>query len=221
MARKPGTKRPPFTRQDTGPFCDARRSFRQTGGVVKRCKQPAGWRTDHPGVGRCKFHGGITSKQTKHGRYSTIKHKHVSGILDELEQVHDQVMDLAPETKLIRALLIDYVNRYDEFQEALMAWYADKESNTKPRRIMDISDAANLVESVSRVVHRMHQIESEGAISLVTFKRVTEQMGIIVAKHVKDERTLSHISEEWGLLALDAKTSPIEEVEAQFEQDEE
>lgn len=114
-------------------------------------------------------------------------------------------MDLIPEATVLRALTVDFINRYNEFQEALMAWYADPESNSRPRKIVDLSDAAHLIESISRIIHRMHQIQSEGAISLETFKRVTELMGIIVAKHVKDPVTLEKIESEWMSLALDAK----------------
>lgn len=47
-------------------FCGAR--TRQGG----TCRKPAGWGTDHPGVGRCRLHGGATptgvrSPHFKHG----------------------------------------------------------------------------------------------------------------------------------------------------------
>lgn len=29
------------------------------------CERPAGWGTEHPGIGRCKFHGGATKNATK------------------------------------------------------------------------------------------------------------------------------------------------------------
>lgn len=117
-------------------------------------------------------------------------------------------MDLVPEVNLLRALTIDYINRYDTFVNALMAWYEDPESNSKPRRIMDISDASHLVESISRIVQRMHQIQAEGSISMETFKRVTENMGMIVARYVKDSLVLNRIEHDWMNLAMDAKAPP-------------
>lgn len=197
-----------YANEKDGPFCGAQRTNR--GG--KTCKNYAGFRTDHPGTGRCFKHGGnLGQKATMaHGRYSALEHRRVKEIMDTLIQMQDNAMDLIPEANLLRAMLIDYVNRYDEFVEALMAWYADPETKARPRRSLDVTDAANLAESISRIIHRMHQITSEGAISLVTFKRVTEMMGIIVAKYVKDETLLEHISHEWDQLALDAKTAPLE-----------
>lgn len=196
-----------YATEKDGPFCGAKRANRSA-----TCKNYAGFRTDHPGTGRCFKHGGNAGLRgsTQHGRYSKLEHRRVKEIMDTLTAMQDNAMDLIPEANLLRAMLIDYVNRYDEFVEALMAWYADPETKARPRRALDVTDAANLAESISRIIHRMHQITSEGAISLITFKRVTEMMGIIVAKYVKDEKLLEHISHEWQQLALDAKTAPLD-----------
>lgn len=42
-------------------FCGAKK--RQGEG---NCRRPAGWGTSHPGIGRCKLHGGSTPDQVKH-----------------------------------------------------------------------------------------------------------------------------------------------------------
>ena len=197
------------TSADYGPFCGAKRAGRD-----KTCKNPAGFRTDHHGTGRCFKHGGNVHKVAAvHGRYSQLEYERVSEIMDRLEAIDENAMDLLPEVKLLRALLIDFINNYDKNQDALFAWLADPTNKARPRRLMDLQDAGQLVESISRVVHRLHQIQSEGAISLVTFKRVTEQMGIIVAKHVKDEKLLTRISDEWDALVLDAKAPTQSEVD--------
>lgn len=170
------------------------------------CKRPAGTGTKHLGTGRCRHHGG--NARFKHGWYSSITHTRIAGVLDDIAKMEMNVMDLVPEANLLRAMTIDFVNQYDTFVEALMAWYADPESNSRPRKVMDIADAAHLVESISRVVHRMHQIQNEGSISLETFKRVTEYMGLIVTKYLKDPIALQQIESEWMDLALDAKPAP-------------
>lgn len=206
MARPPGAKRkPPTTSSLQGPFCQAHR----TDGSGKLCKQPAGWMTSHPGQGRCKWHGGAANDaMTIHGRYANIKNRRIHEIMEELAEADQSALDLLPEANLLRALVIDYINRYDDFVDALMAWYADPETRQRPKRAMDISDCVNLVEAISRVAYRMHQIQSEGAITLDTFRRVTELMGVIVATHVKDETTLRTIERKWSELVLDARTPP-------------
>lgn len=201
-------KKSHLTSADTGPFCGARRHD----GSGRYCKQPAGFRTGHPGVGRCFKHGGNFKKSQQSeepliaaGRYAHLEFTRVRDILSRLEAMETNAMDLLPEIHLLRSLLIDFINNYTKNQDALHAWLADPKTKARPRRVMDIHDAGTLVESISRVVHRVHQIQSEGAISLVTFRRVTEMMGLIVAKHVKDAEVLVRISDEWNALTLDTK----------------
>lgn len=194
-----GPRPPRRTSALKGPFCGAKRRRRDT-----VCKLPAGFRTDHPGQGRCYLHGGA-SKVTSTGRYSKIIHHTLAEKLEELSLCEKNVMDLAPEAELLRTLVADYINRYDDFVDALLAWYADGDTNQKPRRIMDLADCARMIESISRVVYRIHQMQSQGAISMDTFRRVTETMGVIVARHVNDDDTLKKIEADWSTLALDAR----------------
>jgi hypothetical protein len=145
----------------------------------------------------------------KTGRYSDIKHHSVRDRMDSLAALETNVLDLEPEALLLRALTSEYIDRYEDFVDALLEWYKQPDVKVKPRRIMDISDAAGLIESISRVVEKIHKIQSEGAISLATFARVTEQMGIVVAQHVRDEKVLERIEKDWSSLAMDAKTTPM------------
>jgi hypothetical protein len=190
------------TNQITGPFCNAQ--LRSQGYKDKTCRNPSGKWTDHPGQGRCYLHGGRSVK--KHGRYSMIQHEGLQEKLGQLEAIEQDVMDLAPEVQLLRALVMDYVERYQAFSEALIAWHADQSGKTsKPRKVMDITDAGNLIEKISRTVHRIHQIHSTGSITLDTFKRVIESMGMIVASYVQEKQALDSIEQEWSSLALEAK----------------
>jgi len=180
-----------------GPFCP------ETIEDGSPCTHAAGFRTDHPGQGYCYIHGGTVLMGN--GRYRQVVHNSLRNKLDRIARDEQSLMDLAPEATLLRALVIDFVNRYQDFSEALLAWYQDGKAEQKPRRIIDIADAGRLVEAVSRVVHRMHQIQSEGAISLDTFKRVTEMMGIVVTKYVSDPEVLNAIETGWAGLPVDAK----------------
>lgn len=86
----------------------------------KPCQRPAGWGTDHPGQGRCKLHGG--KSPIKHGRYSKITRPRLRELLDQYEN-DPAPLDLLPEVKLLRALLTDFVERYDAITEATLAWH--------------------------------------------------------------------------------------------------
>lgn len=207
---KPTLKfRKSVTTRTEGPLCGAKR--RRDG---KTCLNPAGFRTNHLGQGRCFKHGG-TRQPTKIlsevppgqlSRYQHVERHALRDLAARLAEAEPDITDLSEELHLLRALLIQYINEYEEFIEALLAWYASPDVKQKPRRIMDISDVSGLIESVSRIAERMHKIRSEGSIDLLTFQRVTEQMGIIVARLVRDPQILARIEAEWGVLALDAKT---------------
>lgn len=84
------------------------------------CRNKAGYKTDHVGQGRCHLHGGLNP--IKHGRYSTITRPRIKELLEQFEN-DPAPMDLLPEVKLLRALLTDFVERYDEVTEAILAWH--------------------------------------------------------------------------------------------------
>ncbi len=56
-----------------GRYCGARK--RQLTRPSETCRRPAGWGTWHPGVGRCKLHGG--ARGYTHGRYSRVAREHL------------------------------------------------------------------------------------------------------------------------------------------------
>jgi hypothetical protein len=83
------------------------------------CGQNAGHKTDHPGVGRCWLHAG---RPPSHGRYSSIK----STSLRELYEKHmadPEPLNIEPELAHARAIFQDFLERYDAWREALLAWH--------------------------------------------------------------------------------------------------
>lgn len=174
------------------------------------CKNTAGFKTPHQGEGRCYLHGGLTP--VRHGRYSKLNHSRLKGLLEELKQNDQDVLDLEPEAQLMRAMLIDYVNRYEDFVEQLETWYdafnrdrAEDGLPPIPKRIPNLDDASALLESISRVVERIHKIKKDGAISLSLFRHLLQEMGVVVARHVSDETTLNNIEQDWGKLSADPR----------------
>lgn len=86
------------------------------------CKKPAGAGTDHVGQGRCKLHGGATP--IKHGRYSSIQRPRLRELLDGLQaDTSSDALDLEPELHLLRALVLDYIERYDALTDAVLEWH--------------------------------------------------------------------------------------------------
>ena len=174
------------------------------------CQQRAGYKTPHVGEGKCYLHGGLTPIRT--GRYSGITHTRLHHLMETLDQQDHNVLDLEPEAKLMRAMVIDYINRYDSFIEELHSWaVATQKARGKgappPKlELLSLHDARDLVEGVSRIVEKIHKITSSGSLTLETFRRVMEQLGITVATHVADPEILRKIQTDWGAVIVDAKS---------------
>lgn len=147
-ASKPPTKRPPAKR--TAPRAPAKQTpmlqvvvatphargpapTATTCGAKTRagsaCSKAAGWRTPHPGEGRCYLHGGLTP--VKHGRYSTVTHTRIRELIAQHEADPDP-LNLLPEIAALRALFQDFIERYDVFVGALVAWHADWSLRRRP-----------------------------------------------------------------------------------------
>jgi hypothetical protein len=167
------------------------------------CRLPAGWATDHVGFGRCKLHGGATP--AKHGRYSKIPSKAVREILAELEQEsEEEQLNILPEAMMLRALAQDYIARFNETKDSLLAWNAEEYAEAtadrrkpRPQRIPDLHEAASLLEAASRVVEKVHRREAQNAISRNDFYRVMGEMGRVVDTLIDDQETKRQIKESW------------------------
>lgn len=88
------------------------------------CQNGAGKGTDHPGYGRCKFHGGAKEQVPPESRYAAVK---AGPRLKELIQSFSEdedMLKLEGELVLLRALAANFVERYDEFAKALLGWHA-------------------------------------------------------------------------------------------------
>lgn len=177
------------------------------------CQRPAGWGTDHVGDGRCKLHGG-KSKIT-HGRYSKITRPRLKELIAQFEGDPDP-LNLLPEVILLRALIQDYVERYDQFTEALLAWHSDWKENRqseKPQQVIDILSAAKFIGQIGTLIERIEKQKQEGTISLEALDRVVEQFGVeLVAaaqEVIQDADTrsalLGAVERRWGTIRIDAK----------------
>lgn len=106
------------------------------------CRQPAGARTNHPGTGRCWIHGGLTP--VRHGRYSSVVRREIQELLRELEQ-DPNPLNILPDLLMVRALLADFLNRYEENREAVLAWHASW--NGRPWRTEDLKHIREVLDA--------------------------------------------------------------------------
>lgn len=179
-------------------FCSAKK--RQGSG---RCRQPAGWGTNHVGSGRCKLHGGATP--IKSGIYSTIAHERLRALIAQHEANPDP-LNILHELAAARALFQDYVERYNEWRDALIAWHETQKPDYKattddgvqraaaprPTQILDIGDAYRIVSEVTKIAKRIEDIRAQNAISRKDFVRVMQEMARVVEAVV--ERRVSDVA---------------------------
>src|SRR6056297_3141188 len=74
------------------------------------CQKPAGWGTDHPGVGKCKLHGGATP--VKHGLYSKYTNNRLAEKIDELSE-NEELLDLRKTIALQQSIILNILEKMD------------------------------------------------------------------------------------------------------------
>jgi hypothetical protein len=164
-------------------------ALKRRGGL---CQQPPGFKTPHPGVGRCKFHGGCTP--VKHGASSSVYAlRPTIGEAVERFLALENPLDLSSELATMRALAEDFINRYQEWRDALLAWHASyltDKATAKPREILDVADGHRIIAEVGKMVERIEKIRAENAISWPRLTTLSGEMYRVVERYVMD-RTLS------------------------------
>lgn len=205
------------------------------------CQNPQGFRTDHLGQGRCYLHGG--NKPIQSGRYSQLLRERMRDMQLKHEADPDP-LNIFPEIAAGRMLFEDFLNRYAETTEALLAWHESyvrapleridqltelldeyehhirtgepsprqlwqlKNSRAivdrlkqaqegKPRTVVDIASAHQLLENITRMVERVQRERSQNAISRANMLRVMTEFGRAVVTYVNDPTTVQRIKEAW------------------------
>lgn len=143
------------------------------------CGQPAGWGTDHTGVGRCKYHNG---RPPTHGRYARYLSTSLGDEIARLKEDPDP-LNLDEELATARALLARALDRDGE-------------------DAIEVDQLMHLVAEVSKIVKRVEDARAASAISLPELTRLMREMGRIVAYHVGDQATIDEILHEWRDLRL-------------------
>ena len=79
------------------------------------------------------MHGGtkLGDPRLKHGRYSSISRPRLRELIAQHERDPDP-LNILPEIAALRALFQEFVERYDEHTEALLAWHASFQLTRRP-----------------------------------------------------------------------------------------
>jgi hypothetical protein len=210
---------PPYnaeTQLEPNYFCRARNVKRE-----KYCRAKAGQGTDHLGQGRCKNHGG--SVPITHGRYSSVIRDSLGEHLDHLElEEESEQLDILPEARMLRAIGINVVERFNEFVEGILKWNEQEAEEAaadkrRPRflNVPDIKDVGKVVKDAAEVVNMVHKQRSQNAITLSDFYRLMAAMAEAVDSVIENtfgkttpratiEKAVSEIQEKWKKIKLKA-----------------
>jgi hypothetical protein len=129
------------------------------------CARPAGWGTDHPGEGRCKFHAGRVP--IKHGLDSIYSRTKLGPLIERVRADRGDAdpHDLRSEVELVRAGLLHLIE--------------SARGGLIPAALL-----ADLAEKASRIAERDHRIKTSKAITLETLVHVVQQAYIIVGQEI-------------------------------------
>lgn len=180
-------------------YCRAWNSKRE-----KYCKARAGMGTDHVGQGRCKFHRG--QKEITHGIYSNIERERIRDLYEEFAAAADP-LDLEPEVAMLRAIYRDFIERYDQYLNAVLIWYANipeelqdailAVAGPKPKKLLDLSDGYRILREIGVMVERIEKVKAAHAISRKDFYRLIQEYARIVDARVDDDAIKEQIKSDW------------------------
>lgn len=149
----------------------------------------------------CRMHGAGSphkgrpgGRPVEHARYSRLQHERLGEMLAELEGDPDP-LNIYPELAAARALFVDFVNRYDAWLTALLAWHEsfNEKENPKPRQMLDLSDAVRHLEAIARIAQREKKLRLENAISRDQLLRVMTEQRRVIETEVQDPETRKRV----------------------------
>lgn len=200
---------------DSNYYCRAWNSKRD-----KYCKARAGKGTDHPGMGRCKFHDGrpvVHGKRSKyrgqlvgdHERSPEERYKNLPVTIQDIydEQKQDpHFLDVEADIRLARAILTDYIERYEEARESLeewKAWYWEEYETCPPKvDLLPVEHVVTFLKKVTDIAHKEKKLRLEDAMPLAKFYDIMGKMGKVVERWIMEEgmdpaEKLQRIKDGW------------------------
>lgn len=155
------------------------------------CRNKAGFRTPHPGEGRCYLHGGCSPRgmahpSFKHGQHSAYLSVVSDSVADKLDMLADyDPLDLTNEAQLLRALLLDTLD--------------NKRSGLAPSDIAQVSD---MVERISRVVEKATRIRNDTAVTAAEVGLLAVRLADAAEKYVSEEQREDFLSFVFATFAM-------------------
>lgn len=187
------------------------------------CTNPKGFHTNHLHHGRCRYHGGGGGHNLiKHGLYSRIQSPRILDALARVTESGTASLDLEPEVAMLRALVIDFTERHDEFLAGLIDFKESYEQartmcmnateplgamkavlamqaaiNMRPTEILDISSVSIVIDRVGKMAERIHKMKQTSTITWESVQQLLDKMGLVLVRHITDGEIIDKIRKEW------------------------
>ncbi len=194
------------------------------------CQRDKGYGTQHPGRGRCKFHGGIKKhgdRRIKTGLFSPYMQGALREPFEHIRKSHADLMDLSPHLELLNTLLGHLMRERDGSESGLIDWYNRfgsmvnmiiesndpgevagavtklKAAGKIPAGRLDIDGMARLIKDIGGLVEKMHRMKQTTSVTLEAVSIYAERLLLVVFRHVKDKDILSKLKDEWARIGID------------------
>ena len=160
---------------DGKPYC-----LEQLDGKDQYCSQPAGYATAHLNTGACKYHWGSLPERVQ--GYGKFLKRQLKERYNEFEQLDDiQMMEMKPELLLLRTLLSDSLDNYQE---------------TKSPRAMELT--LRILDNVSTTIDRIDRIQSRQVLTAAIAKMMLLR-AINVSKQFIDPDKMPAFLDLWKI----------------------
>jgi len=143
--------------KDPGEKCNARTPNSPTG----YCRLHSGYKTDHVGNGRCKFHGGLAGRRITHGLYSKQLPSTIRKEFDKLSK-SPELINLSSELALTKTLLLNFLeNIEDKLNDTDSNWWVQEVSKGVSTMSGEAVALMKLLEQMGKIFSRMSAVETK------------------------------------------------------------
>ena len=176
------------------------------------CSNRAGQFTTHDGTGRCIRHD-MSAAHAASRRYRALHDTAIGALAQEIAVYDDDPTNITEELALARALFTDWIKRYQQFSDAIIAWhksYSSGEGTPKPVRLLDITAADRQIQTIARLALQLEESRLRDALSQGELIAILREVSLATETtvttcphcHGSLQPVLEAIKTAWGRIVL-------------------
>ncbi len=136
----------------------------------------------------------------------------IRGLIDKIDSTIEDIDSLRPEAILLKALVVDNVERYDKLSQQLDAWHTSfdppfvqlmsesdpnkvialvnelrKTITKRPRQLPDPVGISTVIDRIRKITETIHKMQTEDSMTRSQVEIIVERLAVVVAQEVPDE----------------------------------